>query len=353
MQGFARTIGHSVSIRTPSTAPSRASVYNATPEADSGESVIGATQLFRELRRSKGFGDAMVPLHELFPILHSCTAPLRAAVVEVLAETRVLMESVNKRRYARGSNAHTAECLESLEASTARLSSALDAFKTKDRLALLEPFAPYLDPDAGEELLKAGATPFRSLFLTYVFAANLVTVAAAVQALAQSVSQTAHKRPKNRLWAPGAIALGKLLGRRKRGEGGAEDDAGGQAALGEAPQVPDGGDWEREEEVYRKSCRVLWIDGILGLMHARSIGRDPDGRPPSNPMQYIMNGIHRAWVWAQTPEALVSSCLISCAISFTNHAMQFAFKMVFITIALWVPSVCRSSASECLDVCWL
>jgi len=39
-----------------------------------------------------------------------------------------------------------------------------------------------------------------------------------------------------------------------------------------------------------------------------------------------MNAIHRMWLWAQTPEAL------------------FAFKMVFISIALWIPAVCRSSA---------
>lgn len=66
-------------------------------------------------------------------------------------------------------------------------------------------------------------------------------------------------------------------------------------------------------------------------------------------MQYIMNGIHSAWLWAQTPEALVSPCSGSCAISSTNRGAQFAFKMVFITIALWIPSVCRSSARECCN----
>ncbi|EPS95103.1 hypothetical protein FOMPIDRAFT_1038634 [Fomitopsis schrenkii] len=306
MQGFARIVGHAVHIRPPSTTPSRASTYEVQPDSSSGETVMGDTQLFRELRGLKNrYRDEAVPLHELFPILHSCTAPLRAAVVETLADTRALLESVNKRRYARGSNAHTAECLATLEASTARLTSALDAFRSTDRLALLEPFAPYLNPSPGEELPKLSAAPFGSLFIAYVFAANLVTLSAAVRTLAQSVGRTAHEHRKNRLWAPGAIALGNVLGRRRRGEGGTADDLGGQAALGESPQAADGGEWEREEEVYR---------------------RDPDGRPPSNPMQYIMNSIHHAWLWAQTPEAL------------------FAFKMVFITIALWIPSVCRSSA---------
>lgn len=263
MQGFARTVGRSTRIRPPSTTPSRASMYDAQPDSSSGETVMGDTQLFRELRGSKSrYNDEVVPLHELFPILHACTAPLRTAIAEVLADTRALMESVNKRRYARGSNAHTAECLATLEASTARLTSALDAFRTTDRLALLEPFAPYLNPSVEEELPKVSAAPFRSLFIVYVFAANLVTVAAAVRGLAQSVSRTAHKRPKNRLWAPGAIALGKLLGRRQRGEGGAADDVGGQAALGEAPPEPEGGEWEREEEVYRELSHVVCIGGV-------------------------------------------------------------------------------------------
>lgn len=222
-------------------------------DSGSGDTVMGDTQLFRELRGSRArYGDEAVPLHELLPILHSCTAPLRAAVTELLGDIRALLESINKRRYTRGSNAHSAECLAALEASTVRLTSALEAFRTTDRLALLEPFAPYLHPSPGEEPSKLGAAPFRSLFIAYVFAANLVTVSAAVRTLAQSVCRTAHKRPKNRMWAPGAIALGKVLGRRWRGEGGTAE-----AALGESPQAPDGGEWEREEEVYRKLVGAL------------------------------------------------------------------------------------------------
>ena len=252
MQGFARTVGRSMHIRPPSTTPSRASMYGS----GSTSTLMGDTQLFRELRGSKGrYRDDVVPLHELFPVLRACTAPLRAAVATVLADTRTLLESVNKRRYARGSNAHTAECLAALDASAARLDQALDAFRTTERLALLEPFAPYLRPGAeGEEgeLPKASAAPFRALFISYVFAANLVAVTTGVRALVQSVSRTAHLRPKNRFWAPGAIALGRVLGRRGRGE----DDV-GQAALGEAPQVSEGGEWEREEEVYRESVLAL------------------------------------------------------------------------------------------------
>lgn len=282
---------------------------------------MGDTQLFRELRGLKNrYRDEAVPLHELFPILHSCTAPLRAAVVETLADTRALLESVNKRRYARGSNAHTAECLATLEASTARLTSALDAFRSTDRLALLEPFAPYLNPSPGEELPKLSAAPFGSLFIAYVFAANLVTLSAAVRTLAQSVGRTAHEHRKNRLWAPGAIALGNVLGRRRRGEGGTADDLGGQAALGESPQAADGGEWEREEEVYRELVHALHNMVNVVVLMLPSTGRDPDGRPPSNPMQYIMNSIHHAWLWAQTPEALVSTCSGPCTILSADRA---------------------------------
>ena len=103
-------------------------------DSGSGDTVMGDTQLFRELRGSRArYGDEAVPLHELLPILHSCTAPLRAAVTELLGDIRALLESINKRRYTRGSNAHSAECLAALEASTVRLTSALEAFRTTDR----------------------------------------------------------------------------------------------------------------------------------------------------------------------------------------------------------------------------
>ncbi|TFY63497.1 hypothetical protein EVJ58_g3215 [Rhodofomes roseus] len=290
LQGFGRILGRSLHRHSPSQSASRMSTHDAsTGSADTGsrDSVMGDTQLFRELRGSQSrYTPDLVPLPELIPVLHSCTAPLRAAVVEVLSSTRAVLDSVNTRRYKRGSTAHLDESLVQLGAATQRLTSALDAFRTTDRLALLEPFAPFLDPRPDQELPKAGSTPFRSLFIVYVFAANLVSVATAVRSLAESVARTASARRRNRLWGPGAIALGK-------------------GALGEAPQGPVGQNWEREETVYR---------------------RDPDGRPPSNPVQYVMNAIHRAWLWAQTPEAL------------------FAFKMVFISIALWIPSVCRSSA---------
>ncbi|KAH9925739.1 uncharacterized protein B0H18DRAFT_1007982 [Fomitopsis serialis] len=310
LQGFARILGRTLRQRPPSTSPSRVSTHDGSTESTDAsirDSIMGDTQLFRDLRGPKNhYTPDAVPLSELIPILHSCTAPLRTAVVEALSAVRAVFDSVNTRRYKRGSTEHLDETLVTLDAATANLTRALDAFRTTDRLALLEPFASFLNPSAEQELPKAGSTPFRSLFIAYVFASNLVSVGGAVRVLAEGVARTAKSRRRNHLWGPGAIALGKVLGRRRRGErGGANNELGGQGALGEAPQGPAGGDWEREEEVYR---------------------RDPDGRPPSNPGQHVMNAIHRMWLWAQTPEAL------------------FAFKMVFITIALWIPAVCRSSA---------
>ncbi|KZT71069.1 hypothetical protein DAEQUDRAFT_724415 [Daedalea quercina L-15889] len=310
MQGFAKVVGRSPRARAPSTSASRASAYgDSTDSSDSSahDSVMGDTQLFRELRGPKHhYAPDFVSLPDLFPILHSSTSPLRNAVADTLAAVRAVVHSINTRRYKRGSGAHLAECLAQLDASTARLTGALDGFRATDRLALLEPFAPFLNSNAEQDLPRPVPKPFRSLFVVYVFVANLVAVAQAVRTLSGVVSRTAHKRPRNRLWAPGAIALGKILGRRQKGDRGAvDDDVGGQGALGETPQGPQTEGWEREEQVYR---------------------RDPDGRPPSNPIQYVMNAIHHAWMWVQTPEAL------------------FAFKMVLVTIALWVPAVCRSSA---------
>ena len=58
-----------------------------------------------------------------------------------------------------------------------------------------------------------------------------------------------------------------------------------------------------------------------------------------------MDRLHKLWIWARTAEALVRVPLALC-FSLKSHRvlMQFTFKYVILTIALWLPAVVKSSA---------
>jgi hypothetical protein len=55
--------------------------------------------------------------------------------------------------------------------------------------------------------------------------------------------------------------------------------------------------------------------------------RDPDSKPPANVIQTVMDFIHRLWRWSKTAQAM------------------FTFKTVILSIALWIPAVCKSTAA--------
>ncbi|KAJ6556814.1 hypothetical protein DFH09DRAFT_987191 [Mycena vulgaris] len=233
---------------------------------------------------------------DILPLLDAATHELRHAAAAALAAVRAEIAHVNRTRWTRDRAADAASSA-ALDTSVVRLGAAVREFSESGRLALLAPFLPLLDAaaaggDSPEEL------PLRSLFVAYVFVANIVAIAEAVLGLAGAVQGIQAKRPNARLWAPTSVrSLWKLV--RTRG-----DKADG--AFGEDTSAPVQDMMHEEEENYR---------------------RDPDSRPPTNALQKLMHFIHHIYLWTGTAEAI------------------FTFKYVFISIALWLPAVFRSSAN--------
>ncbi|PCH37055.1 hypothetical protein WOLCODRAFT_140699 [Wolfiporia cocos MD-104 SS10] len=317
LQGFAKLLGKAFDG---SAGASRASV-DGTRSANTGAGagadasantaqgdMLGDAEVIMQLRnRHRSTGP---PISDVIPVLRDATRELREACAGAAGACRAVIISVNTKRYGRDAAANLDANIKALDAAEERLAGVLTAFKERDRLALVEPFRDVLDEErqrqrADKPALGQRATeaPLRALYLSYVFAANMVAVAQAVKALVESVGETATRRRKNRLWAPkGLRMIGKALTQR----GNASDQA-----TGEDPVPPEEtGAKEREERQYR---------------------RDPDGRPPSNIFQHAANVLHAVYQWAKTPEAM------------------FAFKYALLTIALWIPQVCKSSAGFVYD----
>ncbi|KAJ7132494.1 hypothetical protein C8R44DRAFT_978049 [Mycena epipterygia] len=242
---------------------------------------------------------------DVLPLLSAATRPLRTATIAALAAVRAHVVHVNRTRWRRDPAGDVA-CREALDAAGVILGDAVREFNEKGRMQLLAPFLPLLDAAAASAEGvngvingdKAEDLPLRSLFIAYVFVANLVAVAEAVLVLLGAVQGIEAKRPRARLWAPtGLRGVWKIVTARG-------DKADGAFGEDTSMVVEDMRHAEQDKE-YR---------------------RDPDSRPPTNAVQKMMHFVHRFYLWTKTAEAV------------------FTFKYVFISIALWLPSVIRSSA---------
>ncbi|KAJ7160023.1 hypothetical protein C8R43DRAFT_1064102 [Mycena crocata] len=240
---------------------------------------------------------------DILPLLDSATRPLRSATTSALGTLKDEIVHVNHTRWRRGASGE--ERAVKLQEAAAQLRAALEAFNAEGRMELLAPFLPLLDAAAasGVDLDNASEEelPLRSLFVAYVFVANLVAVADAVLGLVGAVQAIDSKRPrKARLWAPtGVRSIWKLVTAR----GDKADGAFGEDTS--PPMKPMASAGRGGEAEYRK---------------------DPDSRPPTNALQRLMHVIHKVYLWTGTAEAV------------------FTFKYVIVSIALWLPAIFRNSA---------
>ncbi|EIN05213.1 hypothetical protein PUNSTDRAFT_107508 [Punctularia strigosozonata HHB-11173 SS5] len=234
-------------------------------------------------------------LEDSLPRLKDATSDLRQACVRGLSTAQTVIDSTNKKRWQRAAK-DVEERIRLLDESIAGLKGALEDFKLTKRQAMLDPYVKALRPETegkqGQENL-----PHRSLHISLVFAVNLIITSEMILAFLNALRALVDKRKKTRLWAPKGL---RTVWKAVRSKGG----AGQNAAAGE-DVVPEEEDEEEEIEY----------------------GRDPDSKPPANVFQRVMDVIHRSYKWSKTPEAL------------------FAFKYTFVSIALWLPAVFKSSAA--------
>ncbi|KAK0199602.1 hypothetical protein DFS33DRAFT_1267811 [Desarmillaria ectypa] len=237
-----------------------------------------------------------VRVSEVLPIIDRSTGPLRQTVSNGIEVIKRSLNHVNQNRWSRNADMDAQTRME-LDKAIEGLQSSLDEFKRTNRLALINPFIPILN---NPELTEGSQTvPLRSLYVSYVFATTMINVAEATLGLMTLVSDTMEKRKANRLWAPkGLRKLWKILSAKG-------DQANGVLGEDVSPHAI-GRNASEEQEVDHR--------------------RDPDSRPPTNAFQKVMHYISAVYRWMETPEAI------------------FAFKYIFISIALWIPCVVRSSA---------
>ncbi|KAJ7513178.1 hypothetical protein B0H11DRAFT_2303465 [Mycena galericulata] len=275
------------------------------PPSASTESVNAVhtndTYLLRQIHTRNAAREAAhgVRPADVLPTLDAVTTELRLASIALLGAVHTEVDRTNTTRWRRNP-VQDAACAADLDAASTRLHAALAGFKTAGQSALLAPYLPLF-----QEMAAAGAEPgaeaeaedppLRALFVAYVFAAEVLGIAEAVLVLADAVRGISAKRVKAQVWAPtGLRPLWKLVTAR----GDKTDGAFGEDTAPPVQPVAREGDYHR----------------------------DPDSRPPTNVLQKAMHGIHRAYQWSGSAEAV------------------FTFKYVLVSIALWLPAVFKHSA---------
>ncbi|KIP09379.1 hypothetical protein PHLGIDRAFT_86838 [Phlebiopsis gigantea 11061_1 CR5-6] len=296
LNSFVKLAGHRLAREPDSNTSAQTS--SASDASDDVEAWQGDTRLLRQLRERHRTDEASyaVRMRDVLPTIEEATAELRGACSAGLGATVVVLDGINMRRWARGGAHESAQQLADLDAALDRLKTALAQFKTSKRLHLLRPFEAVMEAAPTAH----GGLPLRSLYVSFVFAANIIVLADAIVKLMDLVQMTASKRTKNRLWAPGGL---RQIAKALTSRGDATDQA--AAAAGE-DNVP-----EPDEEVKAEE---------------KPYKLDPDSRPPTNFAQRFANRIHQVYKWTKTPEA------------------TFCFRYVIVSVALYIPAVARSSA---------
>ncbi|KIY67696.1 hypothetical protein CYLTODRAFT_483276 [Cylindrobasidium torrendii FP15055 ss-10] len=233
-----------------------------------------------------------VRLQDILPVLDTATKALRTSCLAALDTTKRSIDHINENRYRRKRDLDNV-FRDAHDAATADLRTAVRGFKEDKRLQLLAPFAALLD---NQKL--ASAMPLRSLYISYVFSAGMLSVSEAALDLMVLVGDTMERRKNNRLWAPkGLRKIWKIL--RARG-----DENNGVLGEDVSPH-PTGEDVVDEDDNYR---------------------RDPDARAPKNLFQKLIHVFFMIYKWTRTAEFV------------------FAVKYVVVTIALWIPCVVSATA---------
>jgi hypothetical protein len=234
----------------PSTVPSENPSLETLPNATSNDAYLLQQIYTRQ--------DSIETLHSLYiddllPVIKDATADLREACCDGVSVVQAGIDHVNKYRWRTDAN-ERARCHEKFDATIARLSAVVTSFKETKHKMLIEPFMPLLRNAHTREA--RNAVPLRSLYLSYVFAANIIVVGDVLLAFVEQVRATLEKRKNNRLWAPKGIrAINKFFTERDH-----ED-----AALFGEDQTPEKTEIGIKQESYREykfHCRLPAEHGV-------------------------------------------------------------------------------------------
>lgn len=273
--------------------------------------------------RSKAMYDRIVAtekgagsnLEDLLPDLKAETASLRAAAETAFAGGIEFLDAINNSRWKKPPKTFVGP--EVRQANLIRLRAALSEFRGSANNRALERFRKHFDPETGHLLAwegKAGGGSPRGLFRCFQFTATLTGFCLPLIEWLELLEVIEMGTPKNKLQFPGKFVQEVI---RNVSDNSADGEVTG---LSERDDIV-GGDRDHDDD------ETLHDDGDKGAdLKPKFHPRDPDAGPPRNAFQKV------------------GRVLSATARAATGNSGIFALKYGIVTIALWVPAVCTSSA---------
>ncbi len=278
-------------------------------------------------------------LKTLLPILEETSNQLRSTCHDALAGGIEWVDWSNSHRWRRGTKVYpkgsTAESgLAQRQRTIADLKAALENFRAHKHQKLLAPFRNLFDPSTGELLSDKDAEgkdmvsarsglSTRSLFLCLVFSTNLVSYATALISLLETLADVEQRNPVNHFQLP--TAIGNLF----------KVATSTSARINPLEMGDDEVELDDREEMESTSSssssvvadkKELQEKPVKKHRKHREYPRDPDADRPRNGLQRFSRRIRTFWGWQTSPQGL------------------FALKYSLVSIALWIPAICPSSA---------
>lgn len=283
-------------------------------------------------------------LDSLVPILSSSSEALREACENALASTDAWFRGCNSGRWSGfffgGSMKETKareEVGKKLVDVTEALKKALGAWRETERVGLIKPYERFFDAETRrlkENVKRDKVTEMfaaRSLFICFVFSYALDAFAERLLHLLDILVDLDAKRSRPRVWMPSGFGkLGrKIMSRRQVDQtvtplamGTSEDptqfgddtdsDEDDDSTIDEekAEGVKEEGEEEEEEE------------DSMNFWHRRN----PDALPPTTAVGRSLVKVGAIFRFFKSPEGV------------------FSFRVAVVSVALWVPAVCPSTA---------
>ncbi|RDB27383.1 Uncharacterized protein C57A7.05 [Hypsizygus marmoreus] len=263
-------------------------------------------------------------LDSLVPILAASSAELRAACEAAISGASDWIRDCNSGRWAgffsRPDKARSDARHEVLVQRLAAVRGTLEHFREVERVRLIKPFERFFDTTTGVRVKseKGDKTSevfsARSLYICFVFSYALDAFADRLVKFLEIIIDLDGKRPEPRLWAPSGFGkLGrKLMSRREIDKHAVPLSMGTSDDPTAFDNVSDESDDEDEEagEILEDKCSR----------------KNPDALPPTTAFGRALLRFGQVLRFFKSPEGI------------------FGLRLAVVSIALWVPSVLRTSA---------
>ncbi|ORY33700.1 hypothetical protein BCR39DRAFT_592676 [Naematelia encephala] len=275
-----------------------------------GRPMEHAKMAFRTMEKHRHPGTAM---DELLPILADCTSDLRAAANAAFDKILTWLHEMNHTRWGGSPSGTIEERTQSLET----LRSALREFRETKHFLLLDPYRFAFDESGQIRTTHVKAMRFsaRDLFRCYVLTSSLISFSTVLVEFCQLLLDFEQATPKAKFQLPTKFAQMLIHSANEKSAGGNPLDMGAKDLNEHANVNEDTRPEESSETLVEKKERRI-----------RTYAKDPDAGDPRNGVQKFGRSLHAVWHTLSSPNGI------------------FALKYGLVSVALWIPQVCHSSA---------